>query len=190
MVNPILVTGAAGRVGAIGRTLTELLLKQGKAVRAMVRLSGWTIGYVVANQVALAFVLIIARSRTGVVSAYTYAYAFFQLPHGLLAVSIMTILGPELRDAGAQTLTCFGLHMPARIFAHMEAPLPSLAAVVPDAQSVECGLAEDGPNDAGEILHGSREQLLGGLAGAALAMVPRVKADSDEPRSGQFLQAR
>src|SRR5205809_4053800 len=37
MANPILVTGAAGRIGAIGRTVTELLLKQGKAVRAMVR---------------------------------------------------------------------------------------------------------------------------------------------------------
>jgi uncharacterized protein YbjT (DUF2867 family) len=37
MPNPILVTGAAGRVGAVGRTVTELLLKQGKAVRAMVR---------------------------------------------------------------------------------------------------------------------------------------------------------
>ena len=33
----ILVTGAAGRVGGIGRTVTELLLKKGKAVRAMVR---------------------------------------------------------------------------------------------------------------------------------------------------------
>ena len=37
MPTPILVTGAAGRVGAIGRTVTELLLKQGKVVRAMVR---------------------------------------------------------------------------------------------------------------------------------------------------------
>jgi nucleoside-diphosphate-sugar epimerase len=37
MTIPILVTGAAGRVGAVGRTVTELLLKQGKAVRAMVR---------------------------------------------------------------------------------------------------------------------------------------------------------
>src|SRR5215207_7702070 len=37
MANPILVTGAAGRVGGVGRTVTELLLKQGKAVRAMVR---------------------------------------------------------------------------------------------------------------------------------------------------------
>ena len=37
MAHPILVTGAAGRVGAVGRTVTELLLKQGQAVRAMVR---------------------------------------------------------------------------------------------------------------------------------------------------------
>ena len=33
MANPILVTGAAGRVGAVGRTVTELLLKQAKPVR-------------------------------------------------------------------------------------------------------------------------------------------------------------
>src|SRR5262250_3620078 len=37
LANPILVTGAAGRVGAIGRTVTELLLKQGETVRSMVR---------------------------------------------------------------------------------------------------------------------------------------------------------
>ncbi len=37
MESPILVTGAAGRVGGIGRKVTELLLRQGVAVRAMVR---------------------------------------------------------------------------------------------------------------------------------------------------------
>jgi uncharacterized protein YbjT (DUF2867 family) len=36
MATPILVTGAAGCVGGVGRTVTELLLQQGKAVRAMV----------------------------------------------------------------------------------------------------------------------------------------------------------
>jgi uncharacterized protein YbjT (DUF2867 family) len=37
MASPILVTGAAGRVGGVGRAVAELLLKRGKAVRAMVR---------------------------------------------------------------------------------------------------------------------------------------------------------
>jgi uncharacterized protein YbjT (DUF2867 family) len=36
-VKPILVTGAAGNIGAIGNTLTQLLIEQGKQVRAMVR---------------------------------------------------------------------------------------------------------------------------------------------------------
>ncbi|HYP06820.1 MAG TPA: SDR family NAD(P)-dependent oxidoreductase [Bryobacteraceae bacterium] len=37
MSHPILVTGAAGRVGGIGRAVAEMLLKRGKPVRAMVR---------------------------------------------------------------------------------------------------------------------------------------------------------
>ena len=35
--NPILVTGAAGAVGGIGRSLTEFLLARGHKVRALVR---------------------------------------------------------------------------------------------------------------------------------------------------------
>src|SRR4249920_3826102 len=35
--NPILVTGAAGAVGGIGRSLTECLLARGHKVRALVR---------------------------------------------------------------------------------------------------------------------------------------------------------
>jgi nucleoside-diphosphate-sugar epimerase len=35
--NPILVTGAAGAVGGIGRNLTEFLLASGHKVRALVR---------------------------------------------------------------------------------------------------------------------------------------------------------
>jgi putative peptidoglycan lipid II flippase len=67
------------------------------AVLTMLRLSGWTVGYVVTNQVALLFVLLLAKTGTeGSVSAYIYAYTFFQVPHGLLAVSIMTTMTPEL----------------------------------------------------------------------------------------------
>jgi putative peptidoglycan lipid II flippase len=73
------------------------------AVRKMLRLSGWTIGYVVTNQIALLFVLVLAKSgTTGDVSAYLYAYAFYQVPHGLLAVSIMTTMMPELSRSAAQ----------------------------------------------------------------------------------------
>ena len=35
--SPILVTGAAGAVGSIGRNLTEFLLAKGHKVRALVR---------------------------------------------------------------------------------------------------------------------------------------------------------
>lgn len=83
-------------VRAAGIRLRFVVSWTNPAVRAAIRLSGWTVGYVIANQIALSFVLIIAGNRHGVVSAYTYAFAFFQLPHGLVAVSIMTTLGPEL----------------------------------------------------------------------------------------------
>src|SRR5687768_5377607 len=37
ITDPILVTGAAGRLGAVGRTVAEFLLDRGLPVRAMVR---------------------------------------------------------------------------------------------------------------------------------------------------------
>ena len=67
-----------------------------RAVARVLRLSGWTIGYVVANQVALWVVLVLANGRTGGPAAYLLAYTLFQLPHGLFAVSIMTTAAPEL----------------------------------------------------------------------------------------------
>jgi len=73
------------------------------AVRQMLRMSGWTIGYVVTNQLALLFVLVLAKSgTTGDVSAYLYAYAFFQVPHGLIAVSLMTTMMPELARSATE----------------------------------------------------------------------------------------
>jgi putative peptidoglycan lipid II flippase len=70
-----------------------------RAVATVLRLSGWTVGYVVANQVALWIVLVLANGRTGGPAAYLLAYTLFQLPHGLFAVSIMTTAGPELAAA-------------------------------------------------------------------------------------------
>jgi putative peptidoglycan lipid II flippase len=72
------------------------------AVRTMIRLSGWTIGYVIANQIALWVVLVLANEKRGGAFIYLSAYAFFQLPHGLFAVSIMTAVAPELAAAGGR----------------------------------------------------------------------------------------
>ena len=66
------------------------------AVRRLARLSGWTIGYVAANQIAFFVVLVLAYRTRSDVSVYLAAFTFFQLPHGLLAVSVMTALGPEI----------------------------------------------------------------------------------------------
>lgn len=74
-----------------------------ESVRAVARMSGWTLGYVIANQAALFVILALANGAgEGVVSAYTYGFIFFQLPHGLIAVSLMTTLLPAM-SAAART---------------------------------------------------------------------------------------
>jgi putative peptidoglycan lipid II flippase len=68
-----------------------------EAVRTIGRLSGWTFGLVMANQVALLVVLAASEHvGNGAVTAYTYAYTFFQLPYAVIAVSVMTATAPEL----------------------------------------------------------------------------------------------
>ena len=69
------------------------------AVRRLVRLSGWTVGYAVANQVAFWIVLVLSYRTAGDTSAYLAAFTFFQLPHGLFTVSVITVIGPELARA-------------------------------------------------------------------------------------------
>lgn len=70
------------------------------AVKSVIRLSGWTVGFAVSNQVALLIILTFARGAgVGAVSAYQYAFIFFQLPYGLIAVSLMTAVLPELASA-------------------------------------------------------------------------------------------
>ncbi|NNN10269.1 MAG: murein biosynthesis integral membrane protein MurJ [Acidimicrobiaceae bacterium] len=67
-------------------------------VREVFQLSGWTFAAVVANQLALVIVLAIADRRPGEVTAYNYAYLFFQLPYAIAALSIMSTIQPELAE--------------------------------------------------------------------------------------------
>ncbi len=72
------------------------------AVKRLRALSGWALGYVIANQVALLVIQNLTRAGTGNQDAYTRAFTFFVLPHGLLAVSIATTFQPEMAGAVAQ----------------------------------------------------------------------------------------
>ncbi|MET0324138.1 MAG: murein biosynthesis integral membrane protein MurJ [Ilumatobacteraceae bacterium] len=66
------------------------------AVSRLLRLSGWTLGYVIANQVTIVFIRNLADPGSGDATAYFQAFTFFVLPHGLLAVSIATTFAPEM----------------------------------------------------------------------------------------------
>jgi putative peptidoglycan lipid II flippase len=72
------------------------------AVRGAAALSGWTFGFVVANQVAYLIVVALANKRGGELSSYQAAFQFFQLPHAIIAVSVTGALMPELSAAAAR----------------------------------------------------------------------------------------
>ncbi|MFN8050613.1 MAG: lipid II flippase MurJ [Acidimicrobiales bacterium] len=84
-----------GRTGAAIRFAPRF---RHPAIKRVARLSGWTFGYVVANQLALFAVILLLSDN----KRYSDAFIFFQLPHGLIAVSIMTTMTPELSSAAAQ----------------------------------------------------------------------------------------
>jgi putative peptidoglycan lipid II flippase len=52
----------------------------------------------VANQIALFVVTILAGTASGTdpVSSYTYAYTFMQMPYGIVAVTVMSVVAPDL----------------------------------------------------------------------------------------------
>jgi putative peptidoglycan lipid II flippase len=70
------------------------------AVRRVAALSSWLIGVVIANQVSLALVMILAGKTEGGggLTAYQFGYQFFQLPYALIAVSVATAIMPDLAE--------------------------------------------------------------------------------------------
>jgi putative peptidoglycan lipid II flippase len=110
-VRLLLGFGTTAGVLAMGVALIPALRKSGirlrwrweprhPAIREIIRISGWTLGYVACNQLALFVIQRLANRKDGDYTAYTLAYqTYFLLPHGLFAVSIATALQPRLSDA-------------------------------------------------------------------------------------------
>jgi putative peptidoglycan lipid II flippase len=91
---------AAALVPAVRRSGLKLRFvwrPRDPAIREILSLSGWTLGFVLANQAAVFVVLAIALGLgAGRVTEYTYAFQFFQLPFGIIAVSVLSTVIPEL----------------------------------------------------------------------------------------------
>jgi putative peptidoglycan lipid II flippase len=139
-----------------------------RAVLAMARLSAWTVGYVIANQIALWIVLILANGRDGGPFIYLSAYAFFQLPHGLLAVSLMTTLAPEMASAaGRGTISelrerlSFGLRLTTFVI------VPCSAVFIALARPMVVALLERGAFSSGDATVVAHT-----VAGFSLGLVP------------------
>lgn len=137
-------------------------------VRRVASLSGWTLGYVVANQVAFAVVLALAARQSGGAAAYTYAFVFFQLPYGLFAVSLMTTLTPELAAAasgrdteGFRARFSFGLRLMTLVV------LPASVGMAVLARPLVSGLLGHGAfgGDAPQLTADVLANFAGGLLG-------------------------
>jgi putative peptidoglycan lipid II flippase len=62
------------------------------------RLSGWTIGAVATNQASYVLVAVLANTRRGNFSAFSYAYTFMLLPYAIIGASIAYAVAPELAE--------------------------------------------------------------------------------------------
>ena len=115
------------------------------AVRRVARMGGWTVGFVIANQVALVVIRNLAEPGSALASAYIDAFIFFVLPHGLLAVSISTTLQPELaRAVAASDRVAFAQRMAFGVRAIVALTVPAAASLIVLAPRLISSLMERG----------------------------------------------
>jgi len=117
----------------------------------VLRLSGWTFGYVVSNQVSFWIALVLANGTEGGISAYSAAYIFFQLPYGILAVSILTALTPDLAERWSRRdLVGFRRRLSTGMRTGALVLLPAAAGYVVLARPIVSLLLEHGRFSAGD----------------------------------------
>ncbi|MEP6598589.1 MAG: murein biosynthesis integral membrane protein MurJ [Actinomycetota bacterium] len=102
-------------------------------------LTGWVIGYVAASQVGVFVIVRVAFGHNGV-TTFTYADLLFQVPYGILGVSLLTALMPRMSRAAARGETSAvidDLSLGARLSAVVLLPITAgLIALGPALTSV------------------------------------------------------
>lgn len=81
-------------------------------MRRLAKMSVYMLGYVVTNQLGLWIAMKLANNIQGGVASYAAAFVFFQLPHGLLAVSIAVVIFTAMTESAvAGDLEGFSRHL-------------------------------------------------------------------------------
>lgn len=171
---PVVLLGAATTVGVavmavlqlagahrVERSLRPRFALRHPAVRRVLTLAPWVGLYVVVNQAGLAAVTAMASSVAGGVSAYQWAFTVMQLPHAVVAVTLISASFPKVSRQVAD-----GTNPSATI----ERTLRSMVRVLVPAAAI---LAATAPllgralvGDAGAAL------VAAGILGFAMSLVP------------------
>lgn len=92
----VLVSMIVGAVYLNAGGQFKIVSLKNKHVYSLISRSKWMVAYAVVNQLALFTIIAFANAYPGGVAMYLVAWAFFQLPHGLIANSIMTTMIPRI----------------------------------------------------------------------------------------------
>ena len=106
-----ILSQTAALIPALRRVGFRLRLRldlRGMGLRRTARLAGWVLVYVVANQLAYVVVVRLATDEALVApgrgyTSYVYAFVLWQLPHAVVAVSVITALMPRLSRFAAES---------------------------------------------------------------------------------------
>jgi len=123
----------------------------------MLGLSGWTLVYVVTTQVEATLAIALAYGRQGGATAFTIAFSFAQLPVGVLAVSVMTVLVPALAErASAGDLVGYRDELERATSLTLALVIPAAVAYIILAPSIVVVLIERGHVSAGDAAYVGR----------------------------------
>lgn len=132
------------------------------SVRRVVRQSGWAALFLVATQILLGVVLVLANAVEGGVVAYQVAYTLFLVPHALFALPVLTALFPTLaRNAAVGDDVAYARTVASGVRAIAYLVLPAAAALA----------ALSGPL-ARLLLFGAGRSGTAAVASAVLAFAP------------------
>ena len=95
---------ALRRTGFTWQWRFRALPGQSERLREVGTLAGWVLGYVVVSQIGVSVIQRIGNENGGF-SVFTYADLLFQMPYGILVVSVLTAIMPRLSRAAVRNDT-------------------------------------------------------------------------------------